>query len=195
MRYNRHMKNFRTARWLPVGLLLLLPVAGVEAVSPERLRDVLNMAGELVPGGYVLEVDVDDPREEPVMSIEFDTGTEIYIDAGRMQVLEVERYREGEAGEIMRSTSGDIRNGISMWQAYEAALAEVDTGGIGGGPFYLYGIEYELRYGRLVLEIEFRRVAERSRDRDDTVWRRNNRYIALVDPVDGSVIAIREDRD
>lgn len=189
------MQHFHMRVGVLALVLVIVPLSSAAGISPERLREVLTMAGERVPGGYVLEVDVDDPREDPMVSIEFDSGTEVYVDAGRMRIVEVERYREREAGDLLRSTSADIRNGVRLWDAYATALDEVDSGEGRGSPFHLYGIEYELRYGRLVLEIEFRRVAPGYDEGDATVWRRSSRYVALVDPVEGSVINIREDRD
>lgn len=156
-------------------------IANVAAFEPSDLDRVMTAVGGEFPDAVVLEVDLEYSAGGTVVSVENDSGFELYINASEGRIVDRERDRlswnDRRIADQIRE-DGDV---VPLTTAYATLLdtARDDSSLSTVSPEYFTSIEYGVEYRDLVIEVTFE-----GRGVDTEVY---------LDPYTGEIITIEID--
>lgn len=169
--------------------LLLLSAVRLEALDPGMLEEAIRHALGEVPGALVVEVGIEEGWDGPIADVELGDGGAVYVALTERGPVTI--------GREQKPPDRDLRRIVERIEELEESLLPItavyrivlDSGRSGPDDLEievtdLYEIEYEIEYGRLVLEVTFRRQADEFGGSEITLY---------VDPRDGRILAVERD--
>lgn len=183
------MKNVLYTGTPRVMALLFLVTARLTAIDPERLDEVVVHALNEAPGALVVEVGIEEGWDGPIADIEFGDGSEMYValrESGYVTIGREYDTADGARRRIVERIQAGGADILPITEIYRVVIDSLDGGthDLEIGSTDLYEIEYEIEYGRLVVEVTFRQENDNRGSSEITLY---------VDPIDGRILAVEYD--
>lgn len=142
----------------PLTLALLLSFVvypAISALTPEEMSMVAATVADDDPDAMILEFDLESSRGGGIVSVETSRGTEYYVGLDPTEILERERGGRGKAR--IADRVAEERDTMELSTAYGAVLAYLagDERYSRIAPEHFSSIEYEIEFGRLIVEVVF----------------------------------------
>ncbi|MFP4431937.1 MAG: hypothetical protein ACOCU4_10865 [Alkalispirochaeta sp.] len=156
MKYHSVRATFRN----PPGFVALLVVfvfiaPGISALSPEDLSSVAGVIRADDPEAVILEIDMESSGRGGIVTVETNRAIEYYIGLASPEILE--RERRGRMNARLARRVAAVPDTMNLPDAYRLVLeylAQNDRySRVSPGDFS--SIEYQIEFGRLIVEVIF----------------------------------------
>jgi hypothetical protein len=141
---------------LTLALLIFFGVHPViSALTPEEMSVVAATVADDDPDAMILEFDLESSRGGGIVSVETSRGTEYYVGLEPPEIIERERGGRGKAR--IGDRVAEERDTMDLSTAYGTVLAYLagDERYSRIAPETFSSIEYEIEFGRLIVEVVF----------------------------------------
>lgn len=170
-------------------LLAMTAIPGVTnlaALQPRQLTEIIAYAAAEVPDTAIVEIGIEEGWEHPIIDVEFADGRALYLELAPEGLVTLGRERDNpdrDRQRIAQRLFNQEEGFLSLSDAYASVLRALESGfrGVEVRPEDLYELEYEIEYGRLVLEVVFQ------------TGRRDGEITVYADPGDGSILSVERD--
>ncbi|MFW5827053.1 MAG: PepSY domain-containing protein [Alkalispirochaeta sp.] len=139
------------------GIFLCSLSVTVSALDPADLTGILAAVRQEEPDAIVLEIDLESRHSGGIVSVETDRGAEYYVRVDSAVILERERTWAGRGSTRITERILEDTEVLDLAAAYQRIIAymsyydrysRID-------PADFSSIEYEIEFGRLIIEVFF----------------------------------------
>lgn len=136
----------------------MLAVAGaVWATDPSDMDDLTARVQQIAGDELILDISRDGGGRGSIWNVDLASGEELYLDGASLELIHQERDRiDAEDRQIIATLTE--QNGLSLAVVYRRVMDELagTPGMVSLDSMELEGLDYEVEFGRLVVDIELR---------------------------------------